>query len=281
VLEDLGGVPDERTDGLDGYSVKLAAFEGPLDLLLHLIRQNEVDITDIPIARIAAQYLATIELMQELDLDVAAEYLVMAATLALIKSRMLLPGEAEDDDEGVDPRTDLVQRLLEYQRFKEVAEALSKRRLLGRDVFSVVGPGPARTPEDEREIEVGLFELVAAFRDVLEHASAADLKHEVETEHVTVRDRMMVVMDLLERSESVEFMQIFRSLGEEDGEGARPTRAVLVATFLAVLELARLAALRIYQGLSERGTPEGAIRVRRASLAGEDPLWRDRISEAM
>ena len=95
VLEDLGGVPDERTDGLDGYAVKLAVFEGPLDLLLHLIRQNEVDITDIPIARIAAQYLATIELMQELDLDIAAEYLVMAATLALIKSRMLLPGDPE------------------------------------------------------------------------------------------------------------------------------------------------------------------------------------------
>jgi segregation and condensation protein A len=278
VLEDLGGVPDERTDGLDGYSVKLAAFEGPLDLLLHLIRQNEVDITDIPIARIAEQYLATIELMQELDLDIAAEYLVMAATLALIKSRMLLPGEDDDEDEGVDPRADLVQRLLEYQRFKEVAEALSKRRLLGRDVFSVVGPGPVPTPDEEREIEVGLFELIAAFRTVLDQASAADLKHEVETEHVTVRDRMMVVMDLLEQNESVEFMQIFRAAGEGD---ARPTRSVLVATFLAVLELARLSALRIYQGLSERGTPEGAIRVRRATLTTDEPQWRDRITDTM
>jgi len=289
VLEDLGAVPDERTDGLDGYAVKLAVFEGPLDLLLHLIRQNEVDITDIPIARIAEQYLATVELMQELDLDVAAEYLVMAATLALIKSRMLLPGEPGDDEESVDPRADLVQRLLEYQRFKEVAEALSKRRLLGRDVFSVVGPGPVATPEGEREIEVGLFELVAAFRDVLEHANAADLKHEVETEHVTVRDRMMVVMELLERNESIEFMQIFRAgplgAGGSDGgeatESGRPTRAVLVATFLAVLELARLAALRIYQGLSDRGTPEGPIRVRRAVVAGDDPQWRERISESM
>ena len=278
VLEDLGGVPDDRTDGLDGYAVKLAVFEGPLDLLLHLIRQNEVDITDIPIARIAEQYLATIELMQEFDLDVAAEYLVMAATLALIKSRMLLPGEPDDDDEGVDPRADLVQRLLEYQRFKEVAEALSKRRLLGRDVFSVVGPGPAATPEGEREIEVGLFELVAAFRELLEQTSASDLKHEIETEHVTVRDRMMVVMELLERSESVEFMQIFRAADDAD---ARPTRAVLVATFLAVLELARLSALRIYQGLSERGTPEGAIRLRRASLVREEPPWRDLIADTM
>jgi segregation and condensation protein A len=281
VLDDLGAVPDDRTDGLDGYAVKLAVFEGPLDLLLHLIRQNEVDITDIPIARIAEQYLATIELMQELDLDVAAEYLVMAATLALIKSRMLLPGEVEDAEEGVDPRADLVQRLLEYKRFKEVAEALSRRRLLGRDVFNVVGPGPASTPEGEREIEVGLFDLVAAFREVLQNASAAELKHEIETEHVTVRDRMMVVMDLLERSESVEFMQIFRSADGVGEEGGRPTRAVLVATFLAVLELARLSALRIYQGISDRGTPEGAIRVRRAVLSGDDPGWRDRITETM
>ena len=281
VLEDLGGVPDERTDGLDGYAVKLAVFEGPLDLLLHLIRQNEVDITDIPIARIAAQYLATIELMQELDLDIAAEYLVMAATLALIKSRMLLPGDPEEEDEGVDPRSGLVQRLLEYQRFKEVAEALSKRRLLGRDVWSVVGPGPARTPDDEREIEVGLFELVAAFRDMLESTNAVDLKHEIETEHVTVRDRMMVVMELLERYESVEFLQIFREDAGADGEAARPGRAVLVATFLAVLELARLTALRIYQGLSERGTPEGPIRVRRAVVAGDDLQWRERIADSM
>jgi len=282
VLDDLGAVPDERTDGLDGYAVKLAVFEGPLDLLLHLIRQNEVDITDIPIARIAEQYLATIELMQELDLDVAAEYLVMAATLALIKSRMLLPGESEDEEEAVDPRADLVRRLLEYQRFKEVAEALSKRRMLGRDVFPVVGPGPEATPEGEREIEVGLFELVAAFRDVLQHERAADLKHEVETEHVTVRDRMMIVMELLERSESVEFTQIFRAGGEAgDDAGGRPSRAVLVATFLAILELARLAALRIYQGISGRGTPEGPIRVRRAVVAGDEPEWRERISDAM
>jgi segregation and condensation protein A len=276
-LQDLGADPDDRIDGLDGYAVKLAVFEGPLDLLLHLIRQNEVDITDIPIARIAEQYLETIELMQELNLDVAAEYLVMAATLALIKSRMLLPNEDEHEEEGIDPRTELVQRLLEYQRFKEAAETLSHRRLLGRDVWSVVGPGPEKTPESEREIEVGLFELVAAFKDVLENATAQDLRHEVETEHVTVRDRMMVVMDLLESNENVEFMRIFETAGEE----GPPSRSVLVATFLAILELARLAALRIYQGLSDRGTPEGPIRLRRASLETDDPEWRERITDTM
>ncbi len=276
-LQDLGEEPDERTDGLDGYAVKLAVFEGPLDLLLHLIRQNEVDITDIPIARIAGQYLDTIELMDELNLDVASEYLVMAATLALIKSRMLLPNESQEDEDGIDPRAELVQRLLEYQRFKEAAETLSRRRLLGRDVFSVIGPGPDRTPDAEREIEVGIFELVAAFRDVLDNSESAEWKHEVETEHVTVRDRMMVVMDLLEANESIEFMRIFDS-PERNG---RPSRPLLVATFLAVLELARLAALRIYQGLSERGTPEGPIRMRRATLDTDDPEWRDRITESM
>ena len=277
-LQDLGVEPDDRTDGLDGYAVKLAVFEGPLDLLLHLIRQNEVDITDIPIVRIAEQYLETIELMEELNLDVAAEYLVMAATLALIKSRMLLPDESQEEEEGIDPRAELVQRLLEYQRFKEVAETLSRRRLLGRDVFSVIGPGPDKTPESEREIEVGLFELVAAFKDVLDNTKSTTLRHEIEQEHVTVRDRMMVVMDLLESNESIEFMRIFESA---DGAKGLPTRAVLVATFLAVLELARLAALRIYQGISERGTPEGMIRVRRASLDTEDPDWRDRITDTM
>jgi segregation and condensation protein A len=276
-LEDLGDEPDERTDGLDGYAVKLAVFEGPLDLLLHLIRQNEVDITDIPIARIAGQYLDTIELMDELNLDVASEYLVMAATLALIKSRMLLPNESQEDEDGNDPRADLVHRLLEYQRFKEAAETLSRRRLLGRDVFSVIGPGPDRTPDAEREIEVGIFELVAAFRDVLDNSESTEWKHEVETEHVTVRDRMMVVMDLLEANESIEFMRIFDSPGRH----GRPSRPLLVATFLAVLELARLAALRIYQGLSDRGTPEGPIRMRRATLDTDDPEWRDRITESM
>jgi segregation and condensation protein A len=276
-LRDLGAEPSERIDGLDGYAVKLAVFEGPLDLLLHLIRQNEVDITDIPVHRIAEQYLETIELMHELNLDVAAEYLVMAATLALIKSRMLLPGEDEEEGEAIDPRADLVQRLLEYQRFKEAAEALSRRRLLGRDVFSIQGPGPEPTPDAEREIEVGLFDLVAAFKDVLDNATDPEYRHEIESEHVTVRERMMCVMDLLETHEQVEFIRIF----ETEGQPGPPSRPVLVATFLAILELARLSALRIYQGITERGTPEGPIRIRRASVDADQTQWRDRITETM
>jgi segregation and condensation protein A len=239
------------TSGPDGYAVKLPVFEGPLDLLLHLIRQNEVEITDIPVAAIAAQYLEYLEILRELNLDVAAEYLVMAATLAWIKSRMLLPPDGtQDEDEGIDPRAELVARLLEYQRFKEAAEALGGRRLLDRDVFQARGLEPPPLPEAEREIEVGLFELLEAFRDVLKRVRHSGAAHEVEVEHITVRERMRAVMERLARTESVEFRALFDDI---EAGGAHPTRALLVATFLAILELARLQALRIYQGVGGLG----------------------------
>jgi segregation and condensation protein A len=268
---------DHPALGESGYAVKLPIFEGPLDLLLHLIRQNEVDVTDIPIALIGQQYLAYIELMEELNIDVAAEYLVMAATLALIKSRMLLPPdeEAETEDE-IDPRAELVARLLEYQRFKEAAETLSKRRLLGRDIFEARGPGPVGTPESERDIEVGLYELIEAFRTVLEDAREAAQTHAVETEHVTVRERMLYVMELLEDSETIEFTEIFRV-----GLAIPPTRPLLIATFLAVLELARLAALHLYQGADEDGAPVGPIRIRATDQSADGPSWNERITETM
>ena len=263
---------------VDGqYAVKLPAFEGPLDLLLHLIRQNEVDVADIPIALISEQYLAYIELMQELDIDVAAEYLVMAATLALIKSRMLLPLEAEAEEAAeLDPRAELIARLLDYQRFKEAAEALSRRRLLGRDIFEAHGPPLEPRPESEREIEVGLFELIDAFRAVLDAARDQVRVHSVEAEHVTVRDRMIYVMELFEAAEQIEFTQVFQI--EDLGP---PSRPVLVATFLAILELARLGALHVFQGLDELGAPNGPIRLRPHRGPTEGPHWHERISESM
>lgn len=261
----------------DGYAVKLPAFEGPLDLLLHLIRQNEVDIADIPIALIGRQYLHYIELMQELNIDVAGEYLVMAATLALIKSRMLLPPEPNDDDvDEFDPRTDLIARLLEYQRFKEAAEALSRRRLLGRDIFEAQGSPPEATSDNDREIEVGLFELIEAFRQVLDEAREQMRMHTVETESVTVRDRMIYVMDLFEHVEQVEFSEIFQI-----GHLGVPSRSMLVATFLAMLELARLGALHIFQGLGDVGAPEGPIRLRVERATPDGPSWHERITESM
>ncbi len=257
------------------YAVKLPLFEGPLDLLLHLIRLNEVEITDIPIARIGEQYLTYLELMREVDLDIAGEYLLMAATRAWIKSRMLLPPDgAEEEGEGPDPRAELAARLLEYRRYKEAAGELGERRLLGRDVFPAWGLRPEPPPEGEREIEVGLFELLEAFQRVLKAAGPSGVAHEVEKETITVHERMIVVMKLLEPRSSIDFDDV---LVAEDG---RPVgRAWVVATFLAILELTRLAALRLYQSLSETGVPRGPIHLRRVEGL-EGSSWEGRIAAA-
>ena len=257
------------------YAVKLPIFEGPLDLLLHLIRINEVDVADIPIGVVADQYVEYVDLMRELNLDVAGEYLLMAATLAWIKSRMLLPPSGiEEDEEGVDPRAELVARLLEYQRFKEAAGELGERPLLGRDVFEARTPEVESTPESEREVAVDLMALIEAFRRVVRNAPGEPHAHEVESEPITVHERMTVVMDLLERQEVVEFERLLVA-GESPA-----TRPVVVATFLAILELARLAALSIFQSLSETGAPEGTIRVRRAS-GDEAGHWNERVADVM
>lgn len=276
--DDPSGAAERSAAPLGSYGVKLPVFEGPLDLLLHLIRQNEVDIIDIPIAQVAEQYLDYLEIMHSLDLDIAAEYLVMAATLAHIKSCMLLPAiQQEEDEDAVDPRAELVARLLEYQRYKEVAEALSKRRWLGRDVYQAQGAGPQQVPDDQREIEVGLFELIEAFRLVLRvvPAAAGSNVHIVSSEEVTVRDRMLFVMTTIEGHASIDFQQIFIV-----GDGAPPSRTVLIATFLAILELTRLEALAIYQGVNEQGTPDGAIRLR-ATPGANELSWTERITELM
>ncbi len=266
------GVESVAPSAASIYAVKLPVFEGPLDLLLHLIRLNEVEITEIPIALVGEQYLDYLGLMRELNLDVAGEYLVMAATLAWIKSRMLLPPEgAEESEEEADPRAELVARLLEYQRYKEVAEDLGRRELLGRDVFRAAGLATESRPASEREIEVGLFELLEAFRKVLEDSRATH-PHEVEVEVVTVRERMLVIIERLEARESLEFAGIF--------DGAPPSRLLIVTTFLALLELARLGAARIYQACSEEGTPQGAIRLRREAPHTGVP-WSERVSEFM
>ncbi len=258
------------------YAIKLALFEGPLDLLLHLIRVNEVEITDIPIARISEQYLATLDTLRDLDLDVAGEFLLMAATLAWIKSRMLLPPDGLDlDGEGPDPRAELVARLLEYQRFKAVAGELAERRWLGRDVFEAhVEPLEPR-PEAEREIEVGLFELVEAYRRALARMGPSAAPHEVAVETVTVRERMLVVMQALGVRPSLEFTECLLS-----ENGIPPSREVFVATFLAILELSRLAALRLYQGVDPAGAPSGPIHLRRSEESGGE-AWADQVAEVM
>jgi segregation and condensation protein A len=257
-----------------GYAVKLPAFEGPLDLLLHLIKLNEVDVTDIPIARIAEQYLGYLDLMRDLHLDVAAEYLVMAATLAWIKSRMLLPPDGvTEEDEGPDPRADLVARILEYQRFKAMAGDLDARLQLGRDVFAPRLALDELAPPAEPELEVSLFHLLEAMQRVLAAAKSRGVVHEVLVEPITVRERMIALMDALATSESLEFMEALRGPA-----GESPTVTLIVTSFLAVLELTRLQAIRVYQGMTGEGVPEGPIRLRRASA---DSGWNERISELM
>lgn len=221
-------------------NVQLEIFEGPLDLLLHLIKKNEVSITDIPIATITEQYLATLELMETLNLDVAGEFLVMAATLIHIKSRMLLPvGETapdEDEDEGADPRDELVRRLLEYQRFKDAAEQLEQREVLTRDVFAR-NAAPTESPAPAGFREVSVLELLAAIRRVIERLPK-DIVHQVILDKVTVRQKMTLLLDKLRSQAQVYFESLF-----DDAK----TRMDVVVTFLAMLELVKGRAIRIVQ----------------------------------
>ncbi len=219
-------------------NVQLEIYEGPLDLLLHLIKKNEVSIADIPIATITEQYLATLDLMQSLNLDVAGEFLVMAATLVHIKSKMLLPpGEEEgDEEEEGDPRDELVQRLLEYQKFKEAAEGLERREILRRDVFvrPFEPPGEGESWEFER---ISIFDLLSALRHVLERLPG-EAVHEVTLDKVSVREKMGVILDDLRRRGKVIFQSLFESAS---------SRLEVVVTFLAMLELVKIRAVRIWQ----------------------------------
>ncbi len=218
--------------------VQLEVFEGPLDLLLHLIKKNEVSIADIPIATITEQYLSTLELMQGLNLDVAGEFLVMAATLIHIKSRMLLPpGENEDEEEEEgDPREELIRRLLEYQRFKEAAEELERRELLSRDVFVRRSEAPEETETVGFE-SLSLFDLLSALRHVLERFPEEGI-HKVTLDTISVREKMSFLLDELRRRGKVIFQSLFETA---------TSRLEVVVTFLAMLELVKIRAIRVWQ----------------------------------
>jgi segregation and condensation protein A len=223
-----------------GYQVVLPTFEGPLDLLLHLIEQHELDIRDIPIAFVAKKYVEYITLMEELNIDIASEYLVMAATLTHIKSKMLLPvppaDQDDEEDEGLDPRAELVRRLLEYQKYKQAAEQLGEGDVLGRDVFvrglpapSVEGPAPLAG--------LSLFKLLDAFQSVLSRATVK-VDHQIDLERFSITDRINQLVDLLQLHKKLTFEQLF--------EGAT-SRADLIVTFLALLEMTRLRMTRLEQ----------------------------------
>lgn len=223
----------------EAYSIKLPVFEGPLDLLIHLIRENKIDIYDIPIVLITGQYLRYIEMMKELNLEIAGEFLVMAATLIHIKSRMLLPPDEEaPPEEQEDPRLELVQRLLEYQAFKEASLELREREDEWLRVFYRV---PLKEEEVEQEPElylfdVNLFDLLGALKKIFDTAPPEVVSITKET--LTVKDKISLIMEMLENQETIRFEDLFK--------GDR-TREQVIVTFLALLELLRLGLARAYQ----------------------------------
>ena len=227
----------------DAFRLALPNFEGPLDLLLHLIREHRLDIFDIPIALITQKYLEYLARMREINLDIAGEFLVMASTLAHIKSRLLLPrqeiqGDLEPEEQG-DPRAELVRRLLEYQKCRDAARVLSARPLLDREVFTrrVSQPSDALQPGELPLLEVSIYRLIEALDIVIRNATP-QVQHEITRDRVSVSDAIHALADRLRPGESVPFRSLF-ALARD--------RAQIIATFLAVLEMCRLRLLRVFQ----------------------------------
>jgi segregation and condensation protein A len=225
----------------DAPRIHLPLFEGPLDLLLYLIKREKIDIHDIPIAPITRQYMEYLDLMRELNLDVAGEFMVMAATLIHIKSKMLVPiqpTEAEGDEEHVDPREELVQRLLEFQRYKEAAGILHQQAQIRAAQWTRPETVLPRFDDaGEEMLEAGLYDLIAAFKELLERRKTL-LAHEVESEGPPVEQRMEELVAMIAEGASLEFLELFASL---------ETKAAMIVTFLALLELIRLKRVRVYQ----------------------------------
>lgn len=232
----------------EAYQIQLEnVFEGPMDLLLHLIKKNEVDIYDIPIAMITRQYLEYLEWMKAMNIEFAGDFIVMAATLAQIKSRMLLPAYEDQEDEEEDPRSAIARPLIEYLQMKEAAEQLANRDLLGdRTFIRSTPPHSATFAVEEKEIQVGLFELIDAFRKILDGVPG-EHKVELHTERISVKERINQIVDILEQKGSVAFDELFAD---------SRTRSDVIVTFLAILEMVKLSLLRITQHV-----PTGVIRL--------------------
>ena len=243
------------------YQLKLDIFEGPLDLLLHLIREQKMEIHDIPVAEISRQYLSYLDLMNELNLEVAGEYLVMAAELTRIKSKMLLPSHDEEDGEdGIDPRDELTRRLLEYQRYKGAAGDLRQLEYDRLQLFSRGSEIQVEEGEEEIVMDATVFDLFSAFKQVL---SRKTFKEDIEIKITTlsVSERINRVLDVLNEHESVTFESLFAD---------NRTKQEVIVTFLALLELMRMSLIRVQQGAhfetirvyrtSDRETQEEALR---------------------
>ncbi|MFQ5579375.1 MAG: segregation and condensation protein A [Nitrospiria bacterium] len=224
----------------ESYEVKVGNFEGPLELLLHLIKKNEINLYDIPIALITKQYIETLDLMKALNLSIAGEFLVMAATLVHIKSKMLLPLPGpEEEGEEVDPRQELIWRLLEYKRFKEAASSLEERETEWRDIFQREPEPSIELPPDEVSLgDVSLYELFDAFQDVLSRTKDDSIL-EISPETLSVKEQMQFLIDRIGSVDSLLFEELSLEL---------TTRRVVIVTFVALLEVIRLGLIRILQG---------------------------------
>ncbi|MBN2516177.1 MAG: segregation/condensation protein A [Deltaproteobacteria bacterium] len=228
-----------------GYEIKLDIFEGPLDLLLYLIKKNEIDIYNIPIAIITEQYLEYIDVMKSLNLDVAGEYLVMAATLIHIKSKMLLPVHDDTEDEE-DPREALARQLLEYQAFKEAALNLDTRDILGRDVFKREYDHEDEVDNERILDEMSVFELVEAFRTIIASIKSDEFI-EIDIERMSLSDKINEIMERLTIEKVVTFSELLGPLND---------KIQIIYTFLALLELVKLRLIEAYQS-----EPFGTIRI--------------------
>ena len=230
-------IPDKE------FAIRLPAFEGPMDLLLYLIRRSEVDIYDIPIERVTEQYIKVLGSMENLDLEVAGEFFVMASTLMYIKSRMLLPkkdqGTNEDmEDDDIDPRWELVQQLLEYRKFKEAAEDIRKLILSSNDLISRIGPRDALEAVERPLKPVDRVDLWNTFNSVLRRLAERIDEGQINAEQVTVSDRMELVLLRIKHKKNFLFSDLFES---------STTITTIVATFLAILELTRLDKITLKQ----------------------------------
>ena len=223
----------------DALEVILEAFEGPLDLLLYLIRRQNLDILEINVAEITRQYMGYIELMTTIQLELAAEYLVMAAMLAEIKSRMLLPRQPVDEEDEGDPRAELICRLQEYERFKNAAEDVDEMPRLGRDIHQASAEAPDREQQRPHP-EVDMREILTALADVLRRAEMFE-SHQIELEKLSTRERMTQVLDRIRGQQFVPFVSLFK-----EAEG----RLGVVVTFLAIMELIKESLVEIVQSES-------------------------------
>lgn len=247
------------------YQVKLEGFEGPLDLLLHLIKKDEIDIYNIPISRITEEYIRYLELLELLNLEIAGEFLVMAATLVHLKSRKLLPvvEKSEGEDEELDPCQELVRQLLEYKRYKEVAKILEDREYQQQKVYTRPPVKMEKVGEEEYVIEASLFDLLDAFRNVLNTVNPT--VREIIQEEIRIEEKISLILDLLIERESLLLEELF---------ALESTKMEIIVTFLALLELIKQKKIKILQNrLFDK------IRIFRRKVQEEEALEKQEVTQ--